>query len=76
MRSAIAAAILLAASSVDADDDIIRRPLTLDAGELEAQLTFEAELAAPLLQPFAIAPDVWFGVTQRLTLGIIHSDRA
>ncbi len=69
----LAASVARTATAAPADD-IISRPLTLEAGQLDAQLTFEAELATPLFQPFAIAPDIWFGVTQRLTLGIIHSD--
>ncbi len=69
----LAASVARTASAGPADD-VVSRPLTLEAGELEAQLALEAELAVPLFQPLAIAPDVWFGVTRRLTLGIIHSD--
>ena len=45
----------------------------LDAGELEGVLTFAANLRSRrFARPSSIAPDLWLGVTSRLTIGIIH----
>ena len=49
--------------------------LVLDATHFTAALTFEANLA-PLQvgSPTSLAPDLWYGVTRDLTVGVIHSD--
>jgi hypothetical protein len=54
-------------------DDVVNRPLTLGAGDFEARLAVESGLSAKL-KPIALAPDLWYGVTDRLTVGLIHSD--
>jgi hypothetical protein len=71
----VALAVLLLASSAHADStDIITRPLVLAPGHFTAQLTLEYSLAPRSLgKPLSIAPDAWFGVTDRFTLGVIHS---
>lgn len=38
-------------------------------GFLEANLSKDA-----VFKPFSISPDVWYGVTDELTLGLVHSD--
>jgi hypothetical protein len=54
--------------------DLINRPLVLDRGELRARLAIEAGFStAGFAHPLALAPDLWLGVTSRLTLGVIHS---
>jgi hypothetical protein len=86
---AIAIAVLAAAipSRADADgpavaapggpDDIVGRDVVLprDGGEaaaaLELNLTVRYEL-----EPASVAPDVWYGATDKLTVGIVHSARA
>ncbi|CAN5876843.1 hypothetical protein BH11MYX2_BH11MYX2_31210 [soil metagenome] len=76
-RHAVPAAALLAlASSAHADpDDIISRPLTLARGHVEAQLAIEANLAFNRIgQPLSLAPDAWVGITDKLTLGLTHSN--
>ncbi len=57
-------------------DDLVARPLVLDAGQLEASLVTEVNLAPSggFARPLSFAPDLWVGVTPRLTLGIVHSD--
>jgi hypothetical protein len=67
---------MLAASIAHADppSDLVARPIVLDAGQLDAQLTLEAALGTPFAQPESLAPDLWFGVTSRLTVGVVHSD--
>lgn len=54
-------------------DDLVNRPLTLDAGGYEARLAVELGLEGTV-RPIALAPDLWYGVTDRLTVGVIHSD--
>ncbi len=75
MRTAVALATLLASSSAIADsDDIITRPLALARGQIEARLTLETNLQ--LNQegtPTSLAPDAWYGLTDRWTVGVTHS---
>jgi hypothetical protein len=55
--------------------DLVTRPITLDAGQLAADLTLEVNLAfANKARPLSLAPDLWLGVTSRLTLGLVHSN--
>lgn len=47
----------------------------LDAGQLAAELTLEINIAHNYwAEPLSIAPDLWWGATSRLTLGIVHSN--
>ncbi|MEO8843926.1 MAG: hypothetical protein ABI591_17335 [Kofleriaceae bacterium] len=69
--------LLLIARTASADStDFVARPLVLDAGQVSAQLVIENNLAPSggFARPLSFAPDLWIGVTPRLTLGIIHSD--
>lgn len=46
-------------------------------GQVEADLTIEANLhPSETAEPLSIAPDLWFGASDRLTLGIVHSGPA
>jgi len=57
-----------------APDDIIMRPLVLDADTVELRLTAEINAQARKVgRPLSLAPDAWWGVTPRWTLGVIHS---
>lgn len=48
--------------------------LVLPEDQVEIAATLEVSLAtAPFAQPTSIAPDLWWGVTPRLTIGVIHS---
>lgn len=50
-------------------------PLVLAAKRVAVQVVAEANLArGSLARPLSLAPDAWFGVTSRLTVGLIHSD--
>jgi len=73
---AAALLVIAAARVAHADpDDVIARPLVLDAGQLDAQLTAEINVSSLLVgKPLSLAPDVWYGVTPALTIGVIHSD--
>jgi hypothetical protein len=50
-------------------------PIVLDEGQLSVSLAVETSLASKqVLDPLSIAPDVWWGVTPKLTVGLTHSD--
>lgn len=71
------AVMLLARTAAANSDDIIGRDITLDAGELEAQLTLATNLRPRRFgEPTSISPDAWFGVTDALTVGVVHSARS
>ena len=66
---------LLSARAVAGPTDAFAPSLVLDANHAAAALTFEANLApAQVASPASLAPDLWYGVTSELTLGVIHSD--
>lgn len=57
--------------------DVVSRPLVLDAGELDVRLSAEGNLLPRRLgQPLSLAPDAWYGVTSRWTIGLTHSSRS
>ncbi|HEU0032027.1 MAG TPA: hypothetical protein VFQ53_15445 [Kofleriaceae bacterium] len=57
--------------------DLVARPLVLARHEVEANLTLEVNLRARSIGvPLSLAPDLWVGVTPRLTLGLIHGNRS
>jgi hypothetical protein len=52
-------------------------PMVLDRGEVYARLVIETDFAQRrLARPLSYAPDVWLGVTDALTLGVIHSSQS
>ena len=69
-------ALLMFAGVARADsDDLVTRPLALARGQLHLQLTLEYSLITRSTgTPLSIAPDAWLGVTDRLTVGVIHSN--
>jgi len=71
------AVLLLIAGTARADsDDFVARPIVLAPGQIEAQLVVETNLAPSggFARPLSFAPDIWVGVSPRLTLGLVHSD--
>lgn len=69
--------IACAARGAAADpQDFVARPIVLGAGQVEAELVIETNLAPSggFARPLSFAPDAWIGVTPRLTLGLVHSD--
>lgn len=70
-----AATVIAAATARAEPDDIVARPLVLAPGALELRVTAEINLQQrQVAQPMAIAPDAWWGVSPRWTVGVIHSD--
>lgn len=87
--AALAAALLGAAVAPVAAQEAADRPEPADASEpiatrlaapakrfvvhAQVELSLSADAA---LEPVSVAPDVWYGVTPRLTAGLVHSSRA
>lgn len=71
-------AVVLAATTTTAHaspDELVTRPLVLPEHALAASLTLEIGLARLVPgNPIALAPSASFGVTARLTLGMIHGN--
>jgi hypothetical protein len=60
------------AARIDADDELA--PLTLGEGEIRIDGVFEISLSSgSVFEPFSIAPDIYYGLSDELTLGVIHS---
>lgn len=56
-------------------DDIVARPLVLDPDALDLRLTASINLDLRSIgRPVSLAPDAWWGVSLRWTIGLIHSD--
>jgi hypothetical protein len=78
VQSSIAVALmlaLLAGTAGAAPDDLVARPLVLAPGAVDLRLT--AELAVAYHDPtslVSLAPDAWLGLSDRWTVGVIHSD--
>lgn len=52
------------------------RQMTLPAGRVFVQAFAEINLSADAVaKPFSIAPDLWYGVSDALTIGLVHSGR-
>lgn len=50
-------------------------PLVLQPDQLAVQIVAEVNLASgAFARPLSLAPDAWFGITSRWTLGVVHSD--
>lgn len=50
---------------------------TLPEGRVLVQVFGEINMSTDLVaKPFSIAPDIWYGVSNDLTVGIVHSGRA
>jgi hypothetical protein len=58
-------------------DDIVGRDVVLAREAGEAAATIELNFSRRrVYDPVSVAPDLWFGVTDRITVGLIHSSRA
>ena len=54
---------------------VYAEPAVLGRGEIYARLVTEVDLGrSKHARPLSYAPDVWFGLTNALTLGVIHSN--
>ena len=74
-RALIGTLLAIAAPARAAPDDLVARPIVLAPGELDAELVGEIDLApGEVFHPTSLAPDAWFGLSDRLTVGVFHSD--
>ena len=76
-----AASVGLCAPTVHAEatdgliDVLTGQPALRAPGAFDVRLTLEANLESDLVGvPTSLAPDVWWGVLPRLTIGLVHSD--
>jgi hypothetical protein len=70
----VRAVVAIAVCATSARADVIDRPIVLDEHQVELDATLELELAtSSFARPLSIAPDLWWGVTSHLTVGLIHS---
>lgn len=78
MRTLVIATMLVAVTPAHAQPtDLVARSLVLDAGEIDARLSIEMNLLPRrFAQPLSLAPDLWYGVTDRWTVGVIHSNQS
>ncbi len=76
MRTLVLATVLTAVTVAHAEpNDLVTRPFVLPAGGFEARLTAEINLQKNRYgRPLSLAPDLWYGVTSRWTIGLIHSN--
>lgn len=80
VRTLVLATVLTAVTAARAEPtehatDLVTRPLALAAGGFEAQMTVEINLQKNRYgRPLSLAPDLWYGLTSRWTIGLIHSN--
>jgi hypothetical protein len=69
---------MLVTSIAHADsDDLVGRSVVLAPGELEVNATLAFNMKKTReWEQYSLSPDVWFGVTRELTLGLVHSARS
>jgi hypothetical protein len=74
LRTLIALVLFVAASPARAQND--DEQLTLPSGRLLLNVFLELNLSTDVAgKPISIAPDLWYGVTDDFTLGLVHSGR-
>lgn len=80
LRIALTATVIVGAlaSSVAAQVEMSEeRSMVLPAGKIFIQGFIELSLDdGAVLEPVSIAPDIWYGATPELSVGLIHSSRA
>jgi hypothetical protein len=77
--TALAALVGLTAGTANAQSSEVteERQMTLPEGRAFVQAFFEMSMSTDaVFKPFSIAPDLWYGVNDALTVGLVHSGRA
>jgi hypothetical protein len=73
-RAAVLVCLLATPARADSSD-IVSRSIVLPRGTFAADLTVEVNLAYSYkAAPLSLAPDVWWGATDTLTVGLVHSN--
>jgi hypothetical protein len=71
----VAALVLAGARAYGEPDDLVARPLVLAAGAVDLRLTVEIDVRRDMVaRPLSFAPDAWWGIASRWTVGVIHSN--
>jgi hypothetical protein len=71
VRALVVATVLTAGTAAPAE------PIVLGRGEVVVRLTIETNLdPRSIARPLSFAPDAWVGITDRLTVGLIHSSQS
>ena len=74
---ALVAASLAAAGTAAAQETVSEQQMTLPGSRFFVQAFFEANLSKDnAFKPFSLAPDLWYGVNDQITVGLVHSGRA
>jgi hypothetical protein len=77
VASSLAAALLAAAPAALAQEVTAEQQMTLPGGKFFVQGFAEVSLSKDAaFEPFSIAPDLWYGVSDLITVGLLHSARA
>ena len=76
VRAAVIALLLAATPAIaDPPDDIVARPFVTADGGFDIRLVTEIWVRKDFVaHPLSYAPDIYWGATPRLTIGLIHSD--
>ncbi len=75
--AAMVSLLVAAPASAEPADDIVSDDVVLAHGQLQAALSYEANISNRANgEPWSLAPDLSFGVTDELTIGVVHSARA
>lgn len=75
MHRATVLVCLVCTSARASSDDIVSRPVVLRDGGVAAELTAEVNIANNFwAKPFSLAPDLWWGATSKLTVGLVHGN--
>jgi opacity protein-like surface antigen len=78
-RIAVVASVAACLSSVPAvaQEMVSEQQMTLPGGRFFVQGFAEINLSTDAaFEPFSIAPDLWYGVNDQITVGLVHSGRA
>jgi hypothetical protein len=73
----VAACIAVTAAPAAAQETVSEQQMTLPGSRFFVQAFFEASLSKDnAFKPFSLAPDLWYGVNDQITVGLVHSGRA
>ncbi len=74
---ALVAASIAVAAPAAAQETVTEQQMTLPGSRIFIQAFAEASLSKDnAFKPFSLAPDIWYGVNDQITVGLVHSGRA
>jgi hypothetical protein len=73
----VAASIAAAGPAAAQEAVTTEQQMTLPGSRFFAQVFVEASLSKEAaFEPFSLAPDLWYGINDQITIGLVHSGRA